>query len=355
MTDGTDMTYQRQTGPPSRFFPVGEKRGIIGGVIVVFMGSDDVSCAFLRALITAPEHTVAAVVTQPDRRSGRDRRLLTPTPLRAWMLKHGWKGTVFAPDDINTPETHALLHGCRPDIIVVVAYGQFLGQPILDMPRHGCLNIHLSLLPLLRGAAPIHRAIMQGHDETGVTAMRMDIGMDSGDIYGTLETPILPTDTHASLAARLIDMGCSLMVKTLADLHAGTATRTAQDHSKKTVARKILRDDRMLNWAHTADALERAVRTFYPKPGAIATLPGGALVKVLRAEVIPRDHAHAAHPPGTLLAMAPPGPVIACGHHTALRLLELHPEGKPRPQSGTQFVHGHKVTLPVGAILPPPT
>jgi len=340
---------------------------------IVFMGSDDISCGFLAALLGAKGHTVVGVVTQPDRPSGRNRKL-SPSPMRTWMLKHGWKGLTLTPENVNTPDTLDKLRGCNPDIIVVVAYGQILRQPLLELPRHGCLNIHLSLLPLLRGAAPIQRGMMHGVHETGVTAMKMDKGMDSGDIYGMLETPVLPTDTHASLTARLIDMGCSLLLKTLADLNAGAATLTPQDHSKKTFAPKIAKADRILDWKQDATTLYNTIRAFYPKPGCIAYLPTGILIKPLRAEVVrpiegdafiameydnlgrpsaPPSHINIAAPPGTLITMTPPGPVIACGNNTALRLLKIHAEGKPHPQSGTYFVHGYKATLPAGSRLLP--
>jgi len=345
---------------------------------IVFMGSDDISCGFLSALLAAPGHTICAIVTQPDRPSGRNRKL-TPSPMRTWMLKHGWKGKTLTPDNVNNPETLSDLHECNPDIIVVVAYGQILKQPLLELPRHGCLNIHLSLLPLLRGAAPIQRAMMQGFHETGVTAMKMDKGMDSGDTYGMLETPILPTDIHASLTARLIDMGCSLLLKTLDDLAAGTATLTPQDHAKKTFAPKITKADRILDWSQDAATLDHIIRAFYPKPGCIAYLPNCTLIKPLRAEVVRAaedgsfiavGYSDPVTPPtepinncqlsivncqfplpGTILAMSPSGPVIACGNGTALRLLEIHPDGKPHPQSGAEFAHGYKITLPAGSRL----
>jgi len=320
---------------------------------IVFLGSDDISCGFLEALLTAPEHSVHAVVTQPRRPAGRN-LTLRDSPIHTWMQKRALSIPVLTPGDVNTPESLDAIRGFNPDVVVVVAYGQFLGQALLDMPPHGCLNIHLSLLPKLRGAAPIHRAMLQGFATTGVTAMHMDIGMDSGDIYGTREVPILSNDTHASLTATLIDEGCKLLLKTLDDFASGTATRTPQDHTQKTTAKKVKKADWTIDWTQPAEAIERAVRTFYPRPGTIAYIPNSilgaghfTLIKIFSALV----EGTTDQPPGTVISLDASGPLIACGDGTSLRLLEIHPEGKPRPISGNAFVNGYKNTLSPGDRL----
>lgn len=320
------------------------------------MGSDELSCGFLEALLDARELRVRAVVTQPDRPCGRHLRL-QPCAVRAWILEHSLPLEVLTPPKVNAPEVLEALAALRPDAVVVVAYGQFLGSRLLQLPPRGCVNLHLSLLPALRGAAPIVRAILEGLPETGVTAMRMDRGMDTGDILGRRALAIAPDDTTASLTQRLVALGRDLMLDTLARLREGTVQPIPQDHARATYAPKIQKDEWLLDWSRPAEAVCRTVRAFHPRPGCTTFLPagpvkGGAqplqpgpLLKVLRAEVA--SDIPTRQPPGSVLAMQD-CPIIAAGEGTAVRLLEVRTEGRPRTISGQEFVNGYRQRVRVG-------
>ncbi len=319
------------------------------------MGSDTMSCTFLTALVHAPDFDVVAVITQPDRERGRHMRIV-PGPVKELALMHC--KPVLSPEKVNTKDFLETLHGLTPDLIVVMAYGQFLGKTLLEMPRLGCVNMHVSILPKLRGAAPVQYAIMNGESETGVTAMMMDIGMDTGDIIGTIKTPIEKDDHTGSLSLKLCMSGSDLMLDALRKLAAGKAERIPQNPIAATYAPKISKEQSLIEWSEPATVIERKIRAFNPKPGSHTFLPApdsstcevspGAYLKILRAEVVPPpDSATQLYPPGTLLMMKR-GPLIATGDGMALRLLEVHPEGKPRPMSGLDFANGYGKKLALG-------
>ena len=327
---------------------------------VVFMGSDTLSCPFLRALAESPDVEVAAVVTQPDRGRGRHLRV-TPGPVKELALSLGI--CVIDPPKVNEEFVVETLAGLGIDAIVVMAYGQIVGDAILDLPRLGCVNLHVSLLPRWRGAAPIQRAILAGDARTGVTAMLMDRGMDTGDTLGSVACDIAPDDTTGSVAAKLSEAGCGLMLDTLRALDRGDAVRVPQDGSLATKAPKIRKEEAWLDWSLSAAENERKVRAFSPKPGAATWIPPaapggrGLLVKVLRArvETLPRGMALAL--PGTLLELdQQKGPLVAGGAGKALRLVEVLPEGRPRPMDGGSFANGYRARIPIGTRLdvPPP-
>lgn len=324
------------------------------------MGTDEISCGFLDALLDAEGVSVRAIVTQPDRPSGRHLKL-TPGPVHAMVLERSLGIDVLTPLKVNDP---AILDACQrynPDLIVVVAYGQFLGKRLLSMPTLGCINMHLSLLPALRGAAPITRAILDGLPETGVTSMMMDIGMDSGDILGARSTPIGPEDTYDSLSSRLVALGRGLMLETLRGLQAGTTTRVPQDGAAATYAPKVQKDEWLVDWANPADVICRAVRAFHPKPACTTFLPPdpkgtatlnqpGCLLKILRARI--EGEAAAGALPGTVVSMQG-GPLVAAGDGRCVRLLEVRPEGRPRAISGADFVNGYRQRVHEGDRLFP--
>ena len=323
---------------------------------VAFMGSDTLSCPFLRALADSPDIEVAAVVTQPDRGRGRHLRV-TPGPVKELALSLGI--SVIDPPKVNEDYVVETLAGLGIDAIVVMAYGQILRDAILALPRLGCLNMHVSLLPRWRGAAPIQHAILAGDTRTGVTAMLMDAHMDTGDILGSVACDIGPDDTTGSIGERLGEAGCGLMLDTLRALDRGEARRIPQDGSFATLAPKINKGDAFLNWSLSAAENERKVRAFFPKPGAATYIPaaggGGLLVKVLRArvETLPRGMARAV--PGTLLELdQKKGPLVAGGAGKALRLLEVLPEGRPRPMDGGSFANGYRDRIPIGTRLGTP-
>ncbi|MBQ9726186.1 MAG: methionyl-tRNA formyltransferase [Kiritimatiellae bacterium] len=322
---------------------------------VVFMGSDTLSCPFLRALAESPDVEVAAVVTQPDRGRGRHLRV-TPGPVKELALSLGI--CVLAPPKVNEDFVVETLAGLGLDAIVVMAYGQIVGDAILGLPRLGCVNLHVSLLPRWRGAAPIQRAILAGDARTGVTAMLMDRGMDTGDTLGSVATDIGPDDTTGSVAARLCESGCALMLDTLRDLDRGAATRVPQDGALATKAPKIRKEEAFLDWSLSAAENERKVRAFSPKPGAATWFPPaepggrGLLVKVFRARVETLPHGMARALPGTLLELDQrEGPLVAGGAGKALRLLEVLPEGRPRPMDGASFANGYRTRIPIGSRL----
>jgi methionyl-tRNA formyltransferase len=308
---------------------------------VVFMGSAEVSCVMLEALLRAPGFQVAGVVTQPDRPAGRHRQL-TPCPGKQKAVAHGLP--VITPEKVNSEESLVQLAAWAPDVIVVVAYGQFLGKRLLALPPQGCINIHLSLLPRHRGAAPVQWAIASGDTVSGVTAIRMDQGMDSGDILGQVEEPIRPDDTADALYERLTPLGAELLVRTLEEIAAGRVRRTPQDASKVTFAPKLKKEDGEINWTLPAEQIARRVRGFNPWPACFTSLPvrlrtGGhaGRVKVLRVEVCPPMAD--GHPAGAVVDCSGEGPLLQTGSGT-LRLLTVQMEGG-KPLSGQAFLCGH--------------
>ena len=310
---------------------------------VVFMGSADVSCVMLAVLLKADDCEIVGVVTQPDRPCGRNRQL-TPCPAKRLAVEAGLP--VATPEKINAPEALAQVTAWAPDVGVVVAYGQFLGRRLLDLPSHGCVNIHFSLLPRHRGAAPVQWAIASGDTETGVTAMRMDAGMDSGDILGQTREPILPEDTAGSLSERLAAIGARLQIQTLRDLADGRAVRAPQDAAQATFAPKLRKEDGAIDWTQPAAVIERRVRAFNPWPGSFTGLPrrlhaghADAHIKVLHVSVTPFEATGVPAPPGTVLDCAGDGPLVQTGAG-ALRLLVVQPEGR-KAMSAQAFLCGH--------------
>ena len=321
---------------------------------VVFMGSDTLSCPFLSALSDCSFAEVVAVVTQPDRGKGRHLRV-QPGPVKKLAVSLGIP--VLTPVRVNAPIMLETLAGLGVDAFVVMAYGQFLGDLLLELPRLGCINLHVSLLPRWRGAAPIQRAILAGDTETGVTAMMMDRGMDTGDILGAVRCEIGPRDTSGTVAERLSGAGADLMLRVLRDLALGTCPRVRQDDALATLAPKIRKSESSLDWSLSAVENERKVRAFNPRPGAATWIPPvggqpGKLLKVLAAEVeaLPRGMALAL--PGTLLELDQrKGPLVAGGAGFALRLTRVLPEGGSRPMDGGAFSNGYRARIPIGIRL----
>lgn len=323
------------------------------------MGSDTLSCTFLTALIHAPDLEVLAVVTQPDRERGRHMRIV-PGPVKELALMHCVP--VLAPEKVNHPSFLETMQKLNPDVIVVMAYGQFLGRTLLELPRLGCINLHVSLLPKFRGAAPVQHAIMNGEHKTGVTVMMMDAGMDTGDILGSVKCKIKPEDTTGSLSLRLCKTGADLMLDVLRKLAYGRAKRIVQNDANSSYAPKINKKQALIEWGEPAIVIDRKIRAFNPKPGCHTFLPSvkkdgceitpGTYLKVLRAEVVEINDEKKAQPPGTVLVMKK-GPLILAGDGKALRLIEVHPEGRPRSMSGADFANGCYKKLTVGDRLFP--
>ena len=310
---------------------------------VVFMGTADLASASLRALIAAPFAQLIAVVSQPDKPKGRDLKL-QPTPVKTLALDH--QLPVLQPQRARDPEFIAQLAAFQPDLIVVAAYGQILPQALLDIPRLGCLNVHTSLLPSYRGAAPIQWAILDGLTETGVTIMQMDAGLDTGPMLTQVTTPIEPDDNAQTLHDRLAELGGALLVKTIPEYAAGRVAPRPQPATGSTYARKITKDDGRIDWSRPARDLWNQVRGLTPWPGAFTHLGSVAkprLLKIWRAEVTPETTAA----PGTILHADKAGITVGCGQGS-LRVLELQLEGSRR-LAAPEFLSGHP--LPAGTRL----
>lgn len=300
---------------------------------LIFAGTPPFAAAALNALADAG-HDIILVLTQPDRPAGRGMKLM-PSAVKQAALARGLP--VSQPASLKTAEVQAGLRTLAADIMVVAAYGQILPQAVLDLPRLGCLNIHASLLPRWRGAAPIQRAILAGDSETGITIMQMDAGLDTGAMLTKTVVPIRDDDTAASLHDTLAHTGAQAIVAALA--HYDTLKPEPQDQAQATYAAKLTKEEAQLDWGQPADSLARAVRAYHPAPGAW-TLLAGEKLKILRA------HAWAgAGEAGAVLAADAEQLVVACGQG-ALALQELQPAGSRRMDAAA-FLAGH--ALAVGA------
>jgi methionyl-tRNA formyltransferase len=301
---------------------------------IVFMGTAELSCESLRELIRAPDFTVAAVVTQPDQPKGRGLKLQA-SPVKEIARQQGLP--VLQPERARDEQFIQALRELRPDMIVVVAYGQILPGSILDLPRFGGLNVHTSLLPKYRGAAPIQWAILNGETETGVTIMKMDEGMDTGAILAQERTPIHPRDNSQTLHDRLGRMGAGLLLKTIPEFVAGNLPPRPQPGEGVSQAPKIRKQDGRIDWRQPAGAVWNRVRAMVPWPGAFTALPASPqpqLLKIWEAE--PAD---ASGESGRVLRADKSGIVIGCGAGS-LRILALQREGGRR-LAAPEFLAGH--------------
>jgi methionyl-tRNA formyltransferase len=298
---------------------------------VVFVGTAAFAVPSLLALHRAG-HTLPAIVTQPDRPHGRGGRI-EPGPVHRAAL--ALELNVLQPEKASDPGFIDQVRDLRPELIVVVAYGQILRPALLDVPPLGCINVHGSLLPLLRGAAPIQWAVIRGFRETGVTTMFMDPGMDTGDVILQAAEPIAPEDTAGSLAARLAPVGAGLLLETVSLIAQGTPPRSAQDASAATYAPALRREDGEVRWDEPAGAVRNRIHGCNPSPGAFTDRAGSRL-KLWRAEALPGT---SSAPPGTVLE----GPelLLAAGEGV-VRLLEVQPESRGRV-AGDAFRRGYRV------------
>ena len=294
---------------------------------IVFMGTPAFAVPTLRVL--AERGFVAGVVTQPDRPAGRGQQVAeSPVKLLAVELRL----PVIQPLRLSDVAAMAQLHAWQPDLIIVAAFGQILRPDVLTLPPLGCVNIHASLLPRHRGAAPIAAAILAGDPETGVTIMRMDAGLDTGPAFSIRKEPIRPDDTTLTLAERLAEVGATLLMETLPRILDGTAVAQPQDEAAANFAPRMEKEDGHLDFSRPAVELERRVRAVTPWPGAYALWEGRPL-KVLRAALRPQ----AAGQPGVVMA-SEAGPVVAC-QAGGLALVEVQAAGK-KPMPGTTFARG---------------
>ena len=294
---------------------------------IVFMGSPDFSIPALRAL--AEVYPIVGVVTQPDRPAGRG-RVLTPPPVKRLALELGLP--LIQPERLRQPEAMAQLQAWAPDVIVVAAFGQILRPAVLELPRFGCVNVHASLLPRWRGAAPIQAALLNGDAETGITIMRMDAGVDTGPTLSQRALPIQPDDNAGSLSERLAALGGELLLETLPAYLSSELTPQPQEDAGATYAPMLNKADGQLDFSQPAEALARRVRAFNPWPGAF-TIWQGQMLKIQRAHAVPTP---CALPGQTVVYQGLPA---LCTTDGLLALDELQPAGK-KPQPGKAFLQG---------------
>ena len=303
---------------------------------IVFFGTPEFAVPTLAALI-ASSHAVTAVVTQPDRPRGRG-QLLQPSPVKALALEHGL--AVFQPPTLKDDEAVEALRDLSVDLGVVAAYGRILPQRLLDVPRLGMINVHASLLPRWRGAAPVHRAVMAGDRTTGVTIMRVVLALDAGPMLAVRETDIGPTETSGDVEARLAKIGGELLVEVVDRLAAGPARETPQNDALATYAAKLDKRERSVDWSRPAQEIHDRIRGLQPWPVAASMLHDQRLL--LRASTV--ESSEPAHPrPGEIVGVAADGLVVGTGAGL-LRLLEVQAEGRP-PASVRDFLNGHRVAV----------
>lgn len=301
---------------------------------VIFMGTPDFAVPVLQTLIDSDEHTVTAVVTQPDKARGRSGKLVF-TPVKELAVAH--EIPVYTPKRVKDKDFVEVLHGIACDVIVVVAFGQILSKEILEMPKYGCINVHASLLPRWRGAAPIQWSILEGDEITGVTTMQMDVGLDTGDMLLKKETAIRPEETGESLFERLSEFGGPLLLETLAQAKAGTLQPVPQKDEESTYAKILTKDLGELDFSWDAKKLERYVRGLNSWPSAYTKFRG-KMLKIWKAEVIEKNTEFAI---GTVAEVDKESFSIQTGDGL-LRLLEIQLEGKKRMITG-DFLRGVKV------------
>ena len=294
---------------------------------IVFMGTPDIAAACLEALYAAGQE-VCAVYTRRDKPVGR-KQVLTPPPVKQTALAHGTP--VFQPRTLRDGGEDANLRALAPDLIVVVAYGCILPQSVLDIPKYGCINLHVSLLPKYRGSAPVQWAVLNGDAETGVSIMQMDAGLDTGDVLVCEKIAIGPEETSGALFDRVTAVGARLLCETLPRIEAGALTPTPQDHAAATLAPVLTKELAEFRWTDSADHIHNWVRGMDPWPSAWFVTSGGRKVKVLACRVADGSGA-----PGRVLATKPL--TVACGAG-AVELLRVVPEGS-KPMEGSAFAAG---------------
>ena len=307
---------------------------------ILFMGTPDFALFSLKA-IHESEHTVAGVVTQPDKPRGRG-YTLTPPPVKVYATEQGIP--VYQPNTLRGEEFSALLDEIAPDAIVVVAYGKILPKNVLDYPRYGCINVHGSLLPEYRGAAPMQRAIIDGKTETGITTMYMAEGLDTGDMLLKDTVTVEENDNFEAIHDKLGECGARLIIKTLAEIENGRAVRIPQDESLASYAAKITKEDCILDFDTDAQAVHDRIRGLSPIPLSFTHTPDGKMLKVVASEIISKEKSVGRA--GEVFSLDG-GICVAC-KSGAIRITRVLPEGKPR-MSAVDFIRGRKIA--VGDIL----
>jgi len=307
---------------------------------IIFMGTPAFACPTLQTMIDRNENLVA-VFTQPDRPKGRGQKLQSP-PVKELALNHGIP--VFQPPKVRTPEVIEQIRDLKPDLIVVVAFGQILPKALLDIPPQGCVNVHASLLPRYRGAAPLNWCIVNGETETGVTTMLMDVGLDTGPMLLKKSTPIDQDEDILCLHDRMSLMGAQLLAETLDGLKAGRIIPESQDDSQSCYAPLLKKEHGVIDWQRPATALHNQIRGLAAWPGVVSCLDGSPF-KLHRTKV-----AHGTGVPGTVIASGKTGLEVACGQGSLI-IRELQAPGSKKMDTGS-FLTGHPI--PVGSVFSTP-
>lgn len=315
------------------------------GLSIVFAGTPAFAAHHLQALLNS-HHTVCAVYTQPDRPAGRGKKLQA-SPVKELAVAAGIE--VQQPLTLKDADTQAILARYNADVMVVVAYGLLLPAAVLETPRLGCINVHASLLPRWRGAAPIQRCIEAGDAETGVTIMQMDVGLDTGDMLVIRRCDIQPTDNADTLHDRLAEMGPDALLEALQQLQTGSAKPLKQDDSQATYAKKLFKEEALIDWSEPADRLSLKIRAFNPYPIAHTLLAGESL-RIFDGQIAAETHSQKT--PGTILT-ASDALVVACGNGTCLRIHTVQLPGK-KAMSVRDLLNGSPQKLPVGTVLGTP-
>lgn len=301
------------------------------------MGSARLACFCLRALLKDERIEVVGAFTQPDRRKGRG-LAKSPCPVKETALEEGVE--VFTPVNVNSDDSVAALRELKPDLLAVVAYGRILKSPVLDLPPLGCVNIHASLLPKYRGAAPIQWAIANGEQVTGVTSMFMNECMDEGDIILQETETIRPEDNASTLGERLAEKGGALLVRTLELVKDGNVRAIPQDEAMATFAPKLRKDDGRINWSRPAVEIYNLVRGFYPWPCCFCELPSGETLKVIKAEAL-RLTGEGEPAAGEIADAGKAGLVVGTGKGM-LKLVKVQPSGG-KVMTGEEYARGHSL------------
>ena len=307
---------------------------------ILFMGTPDFALFSLKALVDAGEDVVG-VVTQPDKPKGRG-YTLTPPPVKVYALEK--EIPVYQPSTLKGEEFASLLGTISPDIIVVVAYGKILPENVISYPKHGCINVHGSLLPKYRGAAPMQRAIIDGEAVTGITTMYMDVGLDTGDMLDTVDIPIGIDDNFEDIHDRLGKAGAELLLVTIDKIKKGTQTRTPQNDEESTYAAKIEKADCLIDFGRPTVEIHNLIRGLSPIPLAITHTPDGKILKAVKSRIVSTDGKKGE--PGVVLSLD--SEIIVATGDGELALCTVLPEGKGR-MSAADYIRGRKIS--VGDIL----
>ncbi|MFB3896584.1 MAG: methionyl-tRNA formyltransferase [bacterium] len=305
---------------------------------ILFMGTAAFAVPSLESIFNS-DHNIVGIITQPDRPFGRGLQL-RPTPVKQFALQH--QLPVTTPDSIKDPIKLETIRQVNPEAIVVVAYGKILPPALLQIPKFGCINVHGSLLPKYRGAAPIQWALIRGETESGITTMYMNDKMDQGDIIYQEKIPILPEDNYDSLSIKLAQLGGQLIIKTLAAVESGTAPRIQQNHEKATLAPKINSADGKIDWSQSAIHIINRIRGVTPSPGAFTTV-NSKRIRILHAQA---TQGKPGISPGLILVVGKhdeAGLIVQSGEGTAVQLLQVQPESG-KIMSATQFARGQRLT-----------